>query len=219
MIPYGCMAIVTPQDLTPRQFELLGFIEKTVGEEHRMPSYREMASALGLSAVGSIQDLVNALVTKDYLKKDGRHVSLSKRRQSSIVQVPIVGVVAAGSLTEALENNLGVMAFSTQILNQKLVGKKTGTLFALRVQGESMIEAGIFEGDFVLVQAGAEVRTGDTVVARLKGEATVKDISFKGSGITLHPRNKTMKDIILNARESSEVEILGKVLVVQRVLA
>lgn len=213
------MAMNKPKDLTPRQFELLGFIERTVGEDHRMPSYREMASALGLSAVGSVQDLVEALVAKEYLGKEGRHLTLSERRQTSIIQVPIVGIVAAGSLTESIENNLGVMAFSTQILKQKLVPKKPGNLFALRVQGESMIEAGIFEGDFVLVNSGAEVRTGDTVVARLRGEATVKDISFKGKEVILHPRNKTMKDIVISGRDAGELEILGKVLVVQRVLA
>jgi len=142
-------------------------------------------------------------------------MSLTEKRQSSIVQVPLVGVVAAGSLTEAIDNNLGVLAFSSHLIPQK----KSAKFFALRVQGDSMIEAGIFEGDYVLVQSGAEIRSGDTVVARFRGEATVKDIFYKGKDVVLHPRNKALKDIIISAETKHELEILGKVVVVQRVIA
>jgi repressor LexA len=222
MIPYRCMAKFGavlngqgPSDLTPRQAELLSYIEEVAGEDHRMPSYREMAAALKLSAVGSIQDLVRALLEKKYLTKQGRHLVLSTKRQSSVLQVPLVGVVAAGSLTEAIDHHLGMVAFSRHLVSPK----KNSKFFALRVQGESMIEAGIFHGDYVLVDAASEARSGDTVVARFRGEATVKEIILKGKEIVLRPRNKNFKDIVVADEQRSEFEVLGKVLLVQRVLS
>ncbi len=221
MIPYRCMAKASfpsyaskPSALTPRQAELLSFIEEVAGVEHRMPSFREMAAALNLSAVGSVQDLVKALLQKKYLTKQGRHIVLSAKRQSSVLQVPLVGVVAAGSLSEAIEHPMGVMAFSKHLVT----AKKNSKFFALRVQGESMIEAGIYQGDYVLVDGGSETRTGDTVVARFQGEATLKEIFFKSKEVVLHPRNKTLKDIVISEEQRSELEILGKVILVQRIL-
>jgi repressor LexA len=208
-------------ELTPRQKELLSFIEEISGTEHRMPSFREMAAALKLSAVGSVQDLISALIQKDYITKKGRHLALSSKRQSSVVHVPIVGVVAAGSLTEAMENNLGVLAFSPELVSAKYASKlqQGRNVFALRVQGQSMVEAGILEGDYVVVQAQDEFKSGDTVVARYQGEATVKEIYFKSKDIILHPRNSSMQDIVFHQKDSQDLEILGKVVAVQRVLA
>ena len=222
MIPYMCMAktlsasySLSPLDLSPRQAELLAYIEEIASEDHRMPSYREMAAALKLSAVGSVQDLVRALLQKKYLTKQGRHLILSSKRQSSTLQVPLIGVVAAGALTEAIDQHLGMMVFSRNLIN----AKKNSKFFALRVQGESMIEAGIFHGDYVLVDANCEARSGETVVVRFRGEATVKEIFFKSKEIVLHPRNKSLKDIVIEEEQRSDLEILGKVLLVQRVLS
>jgi repressor LexA len=174
-----------------------------------------MAAALKLSAVGSVQDLISALVEKGYLTRQGRHLLLSEKRQGSVVHVPIVGVVAAGTLTEAIENNLGVLAFSTELLPRK----KTQGIFALRVQGQSMVEAGIFADDMVLVQPQSEYKSSDTVVSRYMGEATVKEIYFqKNKDIVLRPRNSSMKDIVIPASSTASLEILGKVVAVQRIL-
>lgn len=222
MIPYRCMAkalsashSLSPLDLSPRQAELLAYIEEVASEDHRMPSYREMAAALKLSAVGSVQDLVRALLQKKYLSKQGRHLVLSSKRQSSTLQVPLVGVVAAGALSEAIDQHLGMIVFSKHLVNSK----KNSKFFALRVQGESMIEAGIFNGDYVLVDANCEARSGETVVVRFRGEATVKEIFFNSKETLLRPRNKNLKDIIISDEQRSELEILGKVLLVQRVLS
>jgi repressor LexA len=132
-----------------------------------------------------------------------------------------VGVVAAGSLTEAMENNLGVLAFSPELVSAKYASKlqQGRNVFALRVQGQSMVEAGILEGDYVVVQAQDEFKSGDTVVARYQGEATVKEIYFKSKDIILHPRNSSMQDIVFHQKDSQDLEILGKVVAVQRVLA
>jgi len=206
---------MAPAELSARQKELLTYIEDVSGRDHRMPSYREMAAALKLSAVGSVQDLVSALVDKGCLVRNGRHLLLSEKRQSAVVHVPIVGVVAAGTLTEAIENNLGVVAFSSDFLSTK----KGRSVFALRVQGQSMVEAGILAGDLVVLQSQSDYKSGDTVVARYNGEATVKEVYFqKNKDLVLRPRNSSMKDILIPARELAEVEILGKVIAVQRVL-
>ena len=82
-----------------------------------------------------------------------------------------------------------------------------------------MIEVGIFHGDYVVVDANSEARSGDTVVARFRGESTVKDIFFKSKEIILRPRNKNLKDIVISDEQRSELEVLGKVLLVQRVLS
>jgi repressor LexA len=210
------------EQLTPRQLELFQYLEDVQGREHRMPSYREMANAMKLSAVGSIQDLVSALIEKGYLRKNGRHLSLSEKKQSSVVQIPIVGVVAAGSLTEAMENNLGVLPFSSDFVAAKTSASKfkaNKKVFALRVQGQSMIDAGIFEGDYVVVQTQPEYKSGETVVARYQGEATVKEIYFKSKEIVLHPRNSGMKDIVFTQKDSNDLEILGRVIALQRILS
>ncbi len=198
--------------LSPRQQELLEYIEKVSNSEHRMPSYREMASALKLSAVGSVQDLLRVLIAKNYLQKNGKHLTLSRKRQSPVLHVPIVGVVAAGSLTPSFENQLGVLTVSSQLLNSK----KAKNIFALRVQGQSMIDAGIFEGDFVFVSPKESVKSGDTVVVRTGEETTVKEIYFKSKSITLRPRNSKMSDMHFDENASKELDILGRVVLLQR---
>lgn len=202
------------RSLTPRQKELLDFIEKTSSQEHRVPSYREMAVALKVSAVGTVQDLVKALLDKSYLRKVGKHLMLSEKRQSSITHVPIMGVVSAGTLTQSFENSLGVLSFSTQLLP----AKKNKRLFALKVQGQSMIEAGIMEGDFVVVNPDLNAQSGDTVVVQLEGESTVKEIFFKSKSVVLHPRNSKMDDIVLDEQSAKDLELLGRVVLVQRIL-
>ncbi|MEZ4813961.1 MAG: transcriptional repressor LexA [Bdellovibrionota bacterium] len=210
------MAIRSLQgELSSRQKELLDYIEEVSGHEHRMPSYREMAAALKLSAVGSVQDLVGALVEKGYLTRNGRHLLLSERRQSAVTHVPVVGVVAAGSLSEAIENNLGVTAFSSELLKTQ----RGRTVFALRVQGQSMVEAGILAGDLVVVQSQESYKSGDTVVVRYQEEATVKELYFQKNGdVVLRPRNSKMQDIVIASKETESLEFLGKVLAVQRML-
>ncbi len=173
-----------------------------------------MAAALKLSAVGSVQDLLSALIDKGYLEKNGRHLGLSRKRQSATVHIPIVGVVAAGNLTEAIENNLGVLALSSSFVSPK----KGATVFALKVSGQSMIEAGILEGDLVVVQGQNDFKSGDTVVARYRGDATVKEIYFKSKDVILRPRNSSMSDIVIKSQDTDDLEVLGKVIAVQRIL-
>lgn len=200
--------------LSPRQLELLDYIQQTCHHEHRMPSYREMAKALKVSAVGTIQDHINVLVEKGHLEKDGRAVKLAEARSTPILSVPIIGEVAAGSLQDAYEVSLGTLALSPDLVDRR---SQASDFFALRVKGESMIDAGILHGDFVVVRKNTRPKSGDIVVADVNGEATVKELKLPTSSearVTLIPHNKTLKPILLEPDEN--FKILGRVISVQR---
>ncbi|MBS1985516.1 MAG: repressor LexA, partial [Bdellovibrionales bacterium] len=200
--------------LTSRQRELLEFIQSTVGHDGRMPSYREMAKALKVAAVGTVQDHLKVLLAKGYLEKHKTQLRLAGARHASIVNVPIVGSVAAGSLRDAFEVASGSMPVSASLLGSKADPSR---FFALRVSGESMIDAGILPNDLVVVDRKATVRTGDIAVVDVRGEATVKEIALPrkvGAPLRLIPKNATMKDILVEANE--DVRIVGKVISVQR---
>jgi len=201
-------------NLTCRQNELLEYITECVHSEHRMPSYREMAKALKVSAVGTVQDHVQVLVEKGYLVKEGRQLRLAETRSGPMLSVPIVGEVAAGQLHDAYEVALGTLALSPNLLDSKSDAKD---LFALRVKGDSMVDAGIYEGDYVVVRQNIKVKTGDIVVASYAHEATVKEISFSkthSGEVVLIPHNKRLPPIHVKADE--EFRVLGKVVSVQR---
>jgi repressor LexA len=201
-------------ELTVRQRELLEFIHQSVTRDHRMPSLREMAKALGVQAVGTIQDHIQALVDRGDLLKSGRQLQLSPKRVSPTASIPIVGEVAAGSFHDAFEVSLGALAVSAGCIPPQL---RAEDCFALRVKGLSMVEAGIFEGDFVVVCRSAKVKDGDFVVADLGGEVTLKEIRFPSSRekmIRLIPHNATMKPLLVDP--SQEFRVIGKVVGLQR---
>lgn len=209
--------------LTDRQRELLDFIESSVGLEGRMPSYREMATALGVKAVGTIQDLVQALVGAGYVSREGSsarpRLKLAGHRQASIVNVPLVGEVAAGALRDAFEVALGSVPVAPHLLETK-TALKPGRCFALRVRGDSMIDAGILPGDVVVVEREARWASGDIVVAEYRGEATLKEIETpkRGSGdpIRLLPKNTRLKPIVVD--DPDALRVVGRVVSVQRFL-
>lgn len=205
-----------PSDLSPRQLELLECVTRISHEEHRMPTLRELAKMLKVSAVGTIQDHVRALLEKGYLKREGRTLRLNEKRSAPMVSIPIVGEVAAGSMQDAFEVSLGTLAINPELLGEKSNGLER--LLALRVRGESMVDAGILPGDLVVLKRQSRCKTGDIVVALMHGEATVKELRIpKGSvdQIELVPHNKNMKSIKIST-QAEGFEILGKVISVQR---
>lgn len=211
--------------LTSRQRELLEFIQTSVAQEGRIPSYREMAKALNVVAVGTIQDHVEVLVRRGYLEKThsgkgGKKVQLklAGHRQTPSMTIPIVGEVAAGQMRDAFEVALGSIPVSLPLMRKRSASAEK--LFALRVSGESMIDAGILPGDLVVVDRSVTVKSGDFVVAERAGEATVKEVRFpikSESGIQLIPHNKALKTIVIPPTEES-FRIIGKVVSVQRFL-
>ncbi|MCM2276656.1 MAG: transcriptional repressor LexA [Oligoflexia bacterium] len=192
--------------LSAKQAEVLRVIQEGITREGRPPTYRDIARSCGYEAVGTVQDHVRALIRKGYLRKEpgvARGLQLSHRSEST--DVPILGAVPAGHPLEAIESAHGSLAAPSRL---------KGPLFALKVKGESMIEAGILDGDYVIVRKQEDAQNGEIVVALIDGEATVKFLEKKRGRIRLLPANPRFSPIELGP--GSENLIQGKVVSVQR---
>ena len=199
-------------DLTARQRQVLEFIDAEVRERGYPPSVREIGEAVGLSSSSTVHAHLAALQEKGYLRRDPtkpRAIEVCFEAGSGQVVerrparfVPLVGDVAAGTgvlAAEQIEESLP--------LPEDFTGD--GQLFMLRVRGESMIEAGILDGDYVVVNQQPTAEPGDTVVAGIHGEeATVKTYLRRRNKVVLRPENPTMEEMIF---DPSEIVIYGKV--------
>ena len=146
------------------------------------------------------------MIRKGFLQKEpgvARGIRLAHRTES--IDVPILGAIPAGRPLEAIESGLGYVS---------IPARWRGELYALRVTGESMINAGIFDGDFVIVHKDAHIQNGDIVVAMIDGEATVKYLERKSSGVRLLPANPRYSPIEVPPESNNTVQ--GKVVSVQR---
>jgi repressor LexA len=210
------------EDLAPRQRQVLDFIATAIQQQGLPPSLREIGDALAIRSTNGVADHIKALVKKGYLERLGtgrggqaRALRLSTKAtgrfaETSTVAIPIVGRVAAGLPILAQENYEGAIHMDSSLL------PKGSTLFALEVQGQSMIEDGIMEGDYVFVRKQETADNGETVVAMLDDEATVKRFYRESDHVRLQPANSSMRPIRVDASES--VAILGKVVGVYRQL-
>jgi repressor LexA len=173
----------------------------------RPPTVREVQEAFGFHAVETARRHLENLVAEGRL---GRHAGKSRGYMLSeapgLLYVPLLGRVQAGALTTAVEEPEGYVPLS--------VGPGRGELFALRVQGESMVGAGILPGDVAIVRRQSTADSGDIVVALVEDEATVKRLKKRGGHIELHAENPTFPPII----PPGEVLILGKVIEIRRYL-
>jgi repressor LexA len=197
--------------LTARQAQLLRVIEDSLSKRGYVPTLQEMAHAMGIASLHGVKRHLTALERKGFLRRfPGR------RRAIEIVQhlmpvegsIPIVGRVAAGRPLLAVENQEGVLS-----LGPALLGK--GTHFALRVQGDSMIEEGIQDGDYVIVHQQDTADSGEIVVVLLGEEATVKRLRKEGQRLFLEAANAAYAPIPLT-RQSPAPHILGTVVGVYR---
>ena len=206
-----------PHPLSDRQRSILEFIERTVGERGYPPSVREIGTAVGLNSPSTVHSHLETLQRHGYLRKDPskpRAIEVRYDPQSgatadrgAVRHVPLVGDVAAGTGVLADEQVEELVPLPTDLTGD-------GDLFMLRVRGESMIDSGIFDGDFVVVRSQPSADNGDIVVAGIPGdEATVKTYRAKGSTITLEPSNDAMDPIVLPA---DEVAVYGRVVTVLR---
>jgi repressor LexA len=205
--------------LTARQQQVLEFIDDEVRRRGYPPSVREIGEAVGLSSSSTVHAHLGALQDKGYLRRDPtkpRAIEICYEPDSGAIvdrrpvrHVPLVGDVAAGTGTLAAEN-----IEETMPLPEDLTGD--GQLFMLRVRGESMIDAGIFDRDYVVVRQQETADNGDIVVAGIPGEeATVKTFVAKRGKIILRPANEVLEDMIF---DPSEITIYGKVVTVLRKL-
>ena len=191
--------------LTKKQGRIFDFIRKHVQDTGFPPTVREIGMDFGISEKGAY-DHLNAIEKKGYIRripKKPRAIEIlefvPQKLPQAAVEVPIVGRVAAGEPILASENVEGTLPVPREVV-------KEDTCFALRVNGKSMIEAGIFEGDVVIVRSQNYADTGDIVVALLDDEATVKRFYRDGNRIRLQPENSVMSPIIVD-----DAQILGKV--------
>ncbi len=194
--------------LSPKQAKILEFIEHQISHAGRPPTLREIAHYFQYSAVGTVQDHIQALIKKGYLEKDeGSACGIRLTYRSKSVTVPILGMVPAGKPIEAIESSSGSLTVPSRY---------RGDLYALKVQGESMIEAGIFDGDYVVVRKQSDAEDGEIVVAMIDGEATVKYLEKKRGRLRLLPANSKFKPIELESGRDNRIQ--GKVVSVQRYL-
>ena len=203
--------------LTDRQRQVLEFIDSEVRRKGYPPSVREIGEAVGLSSPSTVHAHLGALQDKGYIHRDPtkpRALELTYEPTSGatvdrrpVRHVPLVGDVAAGTGVLAAEN-----IEETFPVPEDLTGD--GDLFMLRVRGDSMIEGGIFDGDYVVVRSQPSADNGEIVVAGIPGEeATVKTFVRRRNKIVLRPENSSMEEMIF---DPSEITIYGRVVTVLR---
>jgi repressor LexA len=200
------------QALTQKQKAVLDFIQDHSRTQGYPPTLREIAAHFKFRAVGTVQGYIRALTAKGYLTHDRDHARTLNVSEypGDPLHIPILGAVAAGQPVFAPENFSGTLPCGMLVADP-------GKTFALQVRGESMIDAGILDGDFVLVQTQVYYNNGDIVVARIDNEVTCKRF-FREGGTTVRlvPENPTMEPMVFSSPAS--FDLLGKVIGVYRKL-
>lgn len=199
------------EDLSSRQISILEYIKKEIRTKGYPPSVREIGQAVGLSSSSTVHGHLAQLEDKGYLRRDPtkpRAIEVtdgsSHVMKKEIINVPIVGKVTAGEPILAVENIEDTFPLPLDFV-------RNDNVFMLSVRGESMINAGILNGDYVLVRQQSNAKNGDIVVALLEDEATVKTFYKEIDHVRLQPENPVLDPII-----TKEVSILGKVIGVFR---
>jgi repressor LexA len=196
--------------LTTRQQQLLHYIEQVVSTTGVPPSIRQIGAALGISSTNGVRSHLKALEKKGYIQRSlrtsrgitmlDRIKRVTTRALREAVDIPLLGRVTAGAPVLAVENREGHLRLDPSLV-------KSPDTFALRVEGDSMIEAGILDGDYVLVRPQQSAENGDIVVALLdEEEVTVKRFYREANGFRLQPENARLTPIRVPA-----VRICGKV--------
>lgn len=197
--------------LTKRQKEILEYIEKMITEFGKSPTIREIGERFNISSTNGVRSHLEALMRKGYIRRReliSRGIELVRTLSGVIKRVPLVGTVPAGNPIDAIENVEGEIAVDTGFL-------PTGETFTLRVEGDSMKDAGILDGDFVMVKKQKDADPGDIVVAVIGEEATVKRYFPERGQIRLQPENDAFEPIRVD-KKSPEFYIAGKVVGLMR---
>ena len=195
------------ETLTKRQKETLDFISSTIEEYGVAPSFDEIRENFDLKARSSVHEIVTSLIEKGHLKRDERRKRgffLPKQR-TDYLEIPLRGVIACGSPIEAVED-------TTETIRVAREYGLRGKLFALRAQGESMVEDGILDGDIIIAKQQNHAENGDTVVALIDdNEATLKRFYKENGTFRLQPANKKFEPIY-----RTDVDIQGVVVKIIR---
>lgn len=200
--------------LTEKQQRALDFIRAEISDRGRPPTLREIGSQIGVTSTNGVRYVLDALVRKGFLERSpmlSRGIELTERSAKpklEVREVPILGRIAAGIPITATENHEGRVTVDKSIA-------PTDDTFALRVRGESMVDAGIREGDVIFARPQRTADSGDIVVAMIGEEATVKFYRPIGGRILLEPANSRFKPIIVESGTPG-FQILGKVVGLMR---
>jgi len=200
--------------LTRRQQQVLDFISRSIDRRGYPPTLREIGNHFGIKSTNGVNDHLKALEKKGALSRrfmKSRALSLLGQA-GNVAEIPLLGRVAAGQPVLALEE-----AMETVRIDRFFIGSSR-EVFALRVTGESMIEAGIHDGDYIFVQKAIAPKTGDIVVALIEDEATVKRFFPEGERVRLQPENPKMAPIYVSASDFRSLHLLGVVVGVYRKL-
>jgi repressor LexA len=212
----GHLTIVRDEEpssgLTERQRNVLDFISDSIRKRGYPPTLREIGSHFGIRSTNGVNDHLRALEKKGFLHRE----DLKSRAlrplftEDDFVEIPVLGKVAAGQPLLAVQN-----CEDTVKIDRFFIGQHR-EVFALRVKGESMIEAGIFDGDYVFIRKQLHASAGEVVVAMIGDEATVKRYYPEGDTIRFQPANSSMTPIIVRKRDFRSVNLLGVVIGVYR---
>ncbi len=198
------------EDLNQKQLDVLNYIKTEIAKRGYPPSIREICTAVGFRSTSTVHGYLSKLEEKGYIRRDATkpravevldndpfsHLSYNKE----IVNIPVVGRVTAGTPILAVENVEDVFPFAIDFVDNN-------NAFILIVKGESMIDAGILDNDYVIVSQQSTATNGDIVVALIEDEVTIKRFYKEADHIRLQPENRLMEPIILK-----DVTILGKVI-------
>jgi len=195
------------EDLSIRQTNILDYIKKEIKTKGYPPSVREIGEAVGLSSSSTVHGHLTILEQKGYIRRDAtkpRAIEITDGASDQItkemVNVPIIGKITAGQPILAVENVEDSFPVPLDFIGSNK------DLFMLNVSGDSMIEAGILDGDYVIIEKVEYAQNGDIVAALIDDEATVKRFFKEKGHIRLQPENRFMTPIIVE-----DVKILGKV--------
>ena len=213
------------EDITDRQKEILTFIQRTSEERGFPPTIREIGEEMDIRSTNGVNDHLKALERKGFLTR-GEQQSRSlvptkrarmilgmgaKKSDPTMLEIPLLGRVAAGAPLLAHEN-----VEDTVRIDSFLLGGNGKEVFALRVKGNSMIDDGIHDGDFIFVKKAPSAAVGEIVVALIEDEATVKRYFPEGDRIRFQPANKDMQPIYVAKSDFRQTMILGRVVGVYR---
>ena len=191
--------------MTSKQKDVLKFIYESIKGKSLPPTVREIAERFHFSSTGTVRDYLRALVSKGYIRTTRHKSRAIELVREALFSIPILGKVQAGLPNLAIEEIEGYLNLDSLVFSDD-------STFALRVRGDSMINAGILPDDLVLVRRQNVAQTGETVVAMVEDEATVKSLRRRGNDYFLEPANPNYRSILVDQK----VSIIGKVISVVR---
>ena len=214
--------VATMQGLTARQDQVLRYIRQSIIDRGYPPTLREIGAHMGIKSTNGVNDHLRALERKGYLtREDMKSRALrpkdmdfgapknNRADDDNIVEVPVMGRVAAGLPLYAEDHLLDTVRIDQSLL-------KSGEIFGLRVTGDSMIDAGIMNGDYVFIRKQSVAERGDIVVALIGDEATVKRYYPEKDYIRFQPENSSMAPILVRQSDFKPTMLLGVVVGVYR---